>query len=72
MLALDPPGTVSVVSEKLPLNSDVTVAPVGDVVSSLIAANVAVPDATGASFTAFTVTLNELVTCCAPPVPALP
>ena len=43
--ALDPPDTVSLVSEKLELvpNSEATVAPVGVAESSLIAANVALP-----------------------------
>ena len=48
--------TWSVASEKLPLNSELTVAPAGDAVSSLIAASVALPEATGASLTAVTVT----------------
>src|SRR5689334_16656642 len=56
VLADEPPTTWSVESEKLPLNSELTVAPDGDAVSSLIAASVALPDATGASFTAVTVT----------------
>src|SRR5207244_8003704 len=56
VLADEPPVTWSAASEKLPLNSEFTVAPAGDAVSSLIAASVALPDATGASFTAVTVT----------------
>ncbi len=71
VLALDPPATTSVESEKLPLNSDVTVAPVGDVASSLTAANVALPDATGASFTGLMVSLSATVAdeiCVVPPV----
>src|ERR1044071_7778165 len=61
VLADDPPLTWSVASERLPLNSELTVAPAGDAASSLIAASVALPDATGASFTAVTVTSTTSV-----------
>src|SRR5258706_183827 len=55
VLALEPPLTWSAASEKLPPNSELTVAPAGLAVSSAIAARVAAPDATGASLTAVTV-----------------
>src|SRR5262245_59915353 len=55
----DPPGTWSAASEKLPVNKTLTVAPGGDVASSLIAARVAVPVATGASFTAVTFSVKR-------------
>src|SRR3954464_14241846 len=71
VLALEPPDTVSVVSEKLALNSDVTLAPVGAAVSSLTAANVALPDAVGASFTSVMVSPSPPFAaeiCVVPPV----
>ena len=71
VLALEPPLTWSVASEKLPLNSEVTVAPAGVAASSLIAASVALPDATGASFTAVMVSESATVAdeiCVVPPV----
>ncbi len=74
MPALEPPDTASAASEKLPPNNALTVAPAGAGVSSSIAASEAVPVATGASFTA--VTLSPMVTVpvlyrVTPPVPAL-
>ena len=60
LLALEPPVTVSVVSLKLALNRLLTVLAVGVAASSISAARVALPVATGASFTA--VTLWESVT----------
>ncbi len=72
LFALDPPATWSAASEKLPPNSEVTVAPDGDAASSSIAASVALPDATGASFTALTVIATVSVSLSAPPDPVLP
>src|SRR3989338_8897440 len=60
VLALDPPE-VSVASEKLPENSELIVAPLPVNTSSLRAANVALPDATGASLIALIVSLNATV-----------
>ena len=57
VFAVDPPTIWSVASEKLPPNRALTVAPAGDVASSSTATNVALPEATGASFTAVTVML---------------
>src|SRR5262245_39505892 len=54
VFADDPPRTWSAASEKLPANKTFTVAPGGSAVSSFIAGRVAVPVATGASFTAVT------------------
>ncbi len=56
VLAVDPPVTVSTVSEKLPENRSLTRAPEGSVTSSSVAVKELEPDATGASLTA--VTLN--------------
>ena len=53
-MAEEPPVTWSVASEKLPLNRVLTAAPAGLAVSSLIAASVALPEATGASLTSLT------------------
>jgi hypothetical protein len=53
VLALDPPVTVSVVSERLAEKSELTDAPDG-LLSSLAAARDAEPEATGASLTAET------------------
>ena len=71
VLALEPPLTWSAVSEKLPLNSEVTVAPLGAAVFSLIAAKVALPEAIGASLTAVMVSESATVPdemCVMPPV----
>src|SRR6188474_3186263 len=54
LFAEEPPGTLSAASEKLALNSELTVAPGGLAVSSLIAASTALPLATGASFAGLT------------------
>src|SRR5262245_63750335 len=58
VFAKEPPGTLSAASEKLPLNSELTVAPGGLPVSSATDASVALPVATGASLTALTVILT--------------
>jgi hypothetical protein len=58
VFAEEPPSTLSAVSEKLPLNSELTVAPSGLAVSSLTDASVALPLAIGALFTALTVMLT--------------
>src|SRR3954463_2687342 len=71
VFALEPPLTVSVESLKLPLNRLDTVAPLGLAVSSFTAASVAVPLATGASFTALIVSDSATVAleiCVVPPV----
>ena len=55
----------------MPLNSELTVAPAGAAVSSLIAASVALPVATGASLTAVMVSDSATVAeemCVVPPV----
>ena len=52
VFAVEPPVTWSAVSEKLALNRELTVAPGGFEVFSAIGAKVALPVATGASFTA--------------------
>ena len=72
VLAVDPPDTVSVVSLKFPPNRLLTVEAVGLAVSSRSAASVAVPAATGASFTAVTVIATVSVSVSVPPVPVLP
>ena len=56
VFAEDPPETVSVLSLKLLLNKELTVAPEG-VLSSFTEVNVALPEATGASLTAVIVIL---------------
>src|SRR4051812_21328116 len=62
VFADEPPGTASVASEKLPLNSELIVAPAGLLVSSLIAARVVVvPTTVGASLTAVTVSESATV-----------
>ena len=59
VFALDPPVTASVLSLKLLVNKELTVAPEIEPLreSSVTAANVALPVATGASFTGVTVRL---------------
>ena len=66
VLALEPPVpavTASVESLKFPENRVLTVAPAIEAaaVSSVMEANVALPDATGASFTAVTLVVNDTV-----------
>ena len=61
VLAVVPPATVSVESPKLAVNRLLTVEPVGDALSSSMAASVLLPDATGASFTAVTLWLSTTV-----------
>jgi hypothetical protein len=58
VLAEDPPVTVSVVSLKFPPNKSLTVEVVGLATSSASVASVALPLATGASFTAVTLWLS--------------
>src|SRR3954447_24416573 len=61
-LAVEPPETVSVASEKWLANSELTLAPAGAAASSLIAARVVVvPTTVGASLTAVTVSESATV-----------
>ena len=61
VLAVVPPATVSAVSLKLAMNRLLTLEPLGDALSSSMAASVLLPDATGASFTAVTLWLSVTV-----------
>src|SRR5262245_52677325 len=71
VFAEEPPGTLSAASEKLPPNSELTDAPSGLGVSSLTAASVALPLATGASLADVTISDSATVPdeiCVGPPV----
>ena len=72
VLAEEPPDTASVVSLKFPPNKVLTVDAVGLAASSRSVVRLALPLATGASFTAVTVIATVSVSVSVPPVPVLP